>query len=65
LNAAKVAEIQKAKAPAVWIALDADATGQAFAMARKWGAAFNYCRVCVLPKDIKDMTDEELASLPL
>jgi hypothetical protein len=64
VNAEKIAEIQR-KVEHVYIALDADATGQAFAMARKWGSAFASCRVIVLSKDIKDSTDEELASLPL
>jgi DNA primase len=64
VNAEKIAEIQK-KSTHVLIALDADATGQAFAMARKWGNAFDTCRVIVLSKDIKDSSDEELATLPL
>lgn len=67
VNAEKVREIQRASVDydEVMIALDADATGQAFAMARKWGNAFRKCRVIVLSKDIKDSSDEELASLPL
>lgn len=63
INAQKVHEIQSEFISFVTIALDADATGQAFAMARKWGPAFESCRVCVLPKDIKDMTPGELDAL--
>lgn len=67
LNAGKVAEIQQVTGHGgnVMIALDADATGLAFALARKWGPAFEYFRVCVLSKDLKDCTDEELDALPL
>jgi hypothetical protein len=64
VNAAKIGEIQRLSRH-VQIALDADATSQAFTMARKWGNAFATCRVCVLSKDIKDSTDEELSQLPL
>jgi hypothetical protein len=66
LNAQKVGEIQRvAGGSRVHFCLDRDATGHAFAMARKWGQAFNKCRVIVLEKDIKDSTDEELDKLPL
>ena len=66
VNASKIAEIQReAGIGDVHIALDADATGQAFAMARKYGQAFKACRVVVLSKDIKDMADDELSALPL
>lgn len=66
INASKVAEIQRVAGDSrVHIALDKDATGAAFAMARKWGQAFNECRVVVLDKDIKDCTDDEVAQLPL
>jgi hypothetical protein len=34
-------------------------------MARKWGQGFAECRVIVLEKDVKDMTDEEIGLLPL
>lgn len=53
INEEKVEEIQR-HAKHVLIALDADATGQAFAMARKWGQAFETCRVIILKHDIKD-----------
>ena len=66
VNAGKIAEIQLiAGYSSVIIALDPDATGQAFAMARKWGQAFHGCRVLVLSKDIKDMRDIDIAALPL
>lgn len=66
VNADKIGEIQRQCSDIpVYFALDADATGQAFAMCRKWGAAFHSSRVIVLSKDIKDSSDEELASLPL
>lgn len=63
VNAGKIAELQRNTFSLV-IALDADATGQAFAMARKWGQAFDSTRVIVLSKDIKDCTPEELGELP-
>lgn len=63
VNAGKIAELQR-NTKHVVIALDADATGQAFAMARKWGQAFDSTRVIVLSKDIKDCTPEELGELP-
>jgi hypothetical protein len=66
LNAGKIHEIQQvARSADVYIALDADATGQAFAMARKWGPGFRRLNVIVLQRDIKDMTDDEIARLPL
>jgi hypothetical protein len=68
INASKVGEIQRADRDhnrTVHIALDKDATGAAFAMARKWGQAFTECHVLVLDKDIKDMSDDEVGELPL
>ena len=64
LNQEKVAEIQQ-NAGHVTIALDADATGEAFALARKWGAAFWGCNVLILDKDIKDMPLDDLTKLKL
>ena len=64
INAEKVAEIQQS-ASYVIIALDSDATGQAFAMARKWGQAFDSCKVLVLTQDIKDMPLEQLKALSI
>lgn len=62
LNEEKVQELQQYTKNLV-IALDADATGQAFALARKWGQAFTRCRVHVLKQDIKDMPLKDLTSL--
>lgn len=62
LNAEKVQELQK-HTHYLTIALDADATGQAFAMARKWGQAFANCKVLVLSQDIKDMSLKDLTNL--
>lgn len=64
VNIGKIAELQR-HIRYLTIALDHDATGQAFAMARKWGQGFHSCKVCVLDKDIKDSTDEELEGLSL
>jgi hypothetical protein len=62
LNEEKVAEIQR-YALDVLIALDADATGQAFSHARKWGAGFRSCHVVILSKDVKDSTNEEISDV--
>lgn len=65
LNQERIAEIQRVASvhATVVIALDNDATGQAFAHARKWGHAFAHTRVMVLSKDIKDMTNREIEDL--
>lgn len=42
------------------IALDADATEEAFLFARKWGHAFNHLRVAPLTQDIKDTPMAEI-----
>lgn len=62
LNEEKVAEIQRHERHVI-IALDSDATGQAFAMARKWGQAFHSCRVVILDKDIKDCAIQTVQAL--
>lgn len=62
LNAESVAEIQRT-ARNVTIALDADATAKAFLLARKWGAAFKSCEVCILTQDIKDMSFKDIQGL--
>lgn len=62
LNAQSVAEIQRT-ARHVTIALDADATRQAFLLARRWGAAFKSCNVQILTKDFKDMSPTEIMGL--
>lgn len=64
INAEKVAEIQQ-NAKYVVIALDSDATGHAFNMARRWGQAFDSCKVLVLTHDIKDMPLEQLKALSI
>lgn len=53
LNMESVAEIQRV-ADHVTIALDADATVQAFRLARRWGSAFKSCQVKILERDIKN-----------
>lgn len=62
VNEEKVAELQR-HAKHIVFALDADATGQAFSHARKWGQAFDSCRVVILREDIKDMRPEEVREL--
>lgn len=53
---ARVREITRevAKRPEVVVALDADATADAFAFVRNWGAAFPSIRVAILEQDLKD-----------
>jgi len=60
LNEEKIAELQQQHVANVVMALDADATGQAFAHARKWGSAFKKFNVLVLTKDIKNASPNEL-----
>ena len=60
LNAERVRELQQFKK--IILALDADATGLAFAHARKWGAAFESCKVQVLQKDLKDTPKSAILS---
>jgi DNA primase len=62
LNEEKVAEIQRYFRH-VLLALDADATGQAFSMARKWGQAFESFRVVILDRDIKDSDVQTVQNL--
>jgi len=57
VNQEKVAELQRCTSR-ILIALDADATGQAFSIARKWGQAFDSCKIIILDKDIKDETPD-------
>jgi DNA primase len=59
LSVDRIAELQNKNSELV-IALDADATSTSFDHARKWGQAFDRCRVAVLQKDVKDMTGEEI-----
>jgi hypothetical protein len=53
VTASGIAEIQRT-CKHVTIALDADATAVAFRLARRWGAAFDSCKVKILTQDIKD-----------
>lgn len=62
VNEEKLAEIQR-HGHDVILALDKDATGQAFAHARKYASAFRSFRVLLLQKDIKNMTAPELDDL--
>lgn len=62
INEEKVSEIQR-HSKHILIALDSDATGQAFSHARKWGQAFDSCRVVILHKDIKDSATSEVREL--
>jgi hypothetical protein len=59
----KVKEISKWHPKEVTIALDADATGEAFKAVRKWGLAFPKTKVLVLRQDIKDMTKAAVQEL--
>jgi hypothetical protein len=62
VNQEKIGAIQRHTDNLV-IALDKDATGQAFNIARKWGQAFKSCRVLILEHDIKDMHQSSLREL--
>ena len=56
----KVREIAMQRPQEVIIALDADATEQAFRLARKWGLAFRKTRVAVLEQDLKDTPIDDI-----
>lgn len=60
LNNDKVREIGLWGPSEVIIALDADATAEAFKLARKWGLAFPKTRVCILAEDLKDTPQEDI-----
>lgn len=60
INRNKVSQLQQGGICDIIIALDADATTQAFGMASKWGMAFDSVKVSILPKDLKDFTPNEL-----
>lgn len=64
-GADRVAEIAKRarEADEVVVALDADATDEAFKFVRKWGAAFRRCRVAILSKDLKDTASKDFAEV--
>lgn len=59
----KVIELARAKPTKLVIALDADATGEAFKAARKWGLAFPAIQVLPLQQDIKDMRRTDVEEL--
>lgn len=59
----KVRELSLVRPRRVTIALDADATGEAFKHARKWGLAFPRVEVLVLTQDIKDMNRTKVKEL--
>lgn len=54
LNNDKVREISQWQPKEVVIALDADATDEAFRLAKRWGLAFPRTRVAILERDLKD-----------
>ena len=60
LNNDKVREIGQWQPSEVIIALDADATTEAFKLARKWGLAFPKTRVAILAKDLKDEPRDDI-----
>ncbi len=60
INQNKVSQLQQGGIRDIIIALDADATTQAFSMASRWGMAFDSVKVSILPKDFKDFTPDEL-----
>jgi hypothetical protein len=64
-GADRVAEIAKRARTAdeVLVALDSDATDDAFKFARKWGAAFKRCRVAILSSDLKDTPADDFAEV--
>ena len=63
LDARKVREISQYRPSEVIIALDEDATDQAFKLAKKWGLAFPKVRVAILEQDIKDTDNEDVAEV--
>lgn len=58
VDAGKAREVAQFRPTEVIVALDADATAQAFQIARKWGLAWPRCRVALLERDLKDMEDD-------
>lgn len=63
LGEEKVKEISHWKPSQVAIALDADATGEAFKAVRRWGLAFPKTKILVLGQDIKDMSRKAVQEL--
>lgn len=60
LNNDKVREIAMQRPREVLLALDADATEEAFRLARRWGLAFERIRVVVLKRDLKEEQAEDI-----
>lgn len=56
----KLTELTRLPNTETIVALDADATEQAFEFARKWGSAFKKLRVAILQRDIKDTPKAEI-----
>ena len=63
VNLAKVREWTSIGAQSVLLALDADATDQAFRIARKWHPAFDHLRVVMLEQDLKDSDNDDILSI--
>ncbi len=63
IGADRVAEISRVPASEVIVALDSDATAEAFNFVRQWGAAFTHSRVAILTKDIKDTPSDEIREI--
>lgn len=63
VNMAKVREWSLLQPKEVIIALDKDATGEAFRIARKWGLAFPKLRVAMLERDLKDEQVEDISGV--
>lgn len=60
LDARKARQLSQWRPDEVIIALDEDATEQAFKLARKWGLAFPKVRVAILEQDIKDTDNDDV-----
>jgi len=61
VNMDKIREWSTLSPAQVLIALDADATGEAFKIARRWGLAFPVVRVVMLERDLKDELSSDIA----
>jgi hypothetical protein len=56
----RLSELTRIYSTETIVALDADATEQAFEFARKWGSAFKKLRVAILAQDIKDTPKDDI-----
>lgn len=63
VNADKVREWGSFHPSQVLVALDADATSEAFKIARRWGLAFSTLRVVILLQDLKDSLSEDIPEI--